>query len=180
MKIYVLGAFAIAFLGGLVTGKSAFGAEAIAAEFHSHHSEMKCLADNVYWEARNQSGKGMIGVALVVRNRVNDDRFPHSYCEVIMEGPTQPSWKEPHILIPVRHRCQFSWYCDGKSDTIPTRDMDIYELARAVAFKVYRGEFGDFTYGATHYHADYVTPAWAASKMETITIDNHIFYRWEK
>ena len=180
MLKYLVPVFAAALIGGFVTGKSALGAEAQASEYHSHQLEMKCLADNIYWESRNQPAKGMIGVALVVRNRVADRRFPHSYCEVIMEGPTRPSWKEPHDPIPVRHRCQFSWYCDGKSDVIPTRDSDIYELARAVAFKVYRGEFGDFTYGATHYHADYVTPAWASSKIHTVTVGNHIFYRWEK
>lgn len=150
-----------------------------AGVYHSSLSEQKCLADNMYWEARNQSLRGMIAVALVVRNRVNDERYPHSYCEVIQEGPTRPSWKDPLKLIPVRHRCQFSWYCDGKSDNIPTKDLDVYDLARAAAFKIYNNDFNDFTYGATHYHADYVTPAWAASKIRTITIDNHIFYRWE-
>lgn len=56
----------------------------------------------------------------------------------------------------------------------------VYELARAIAFKVYHGEFTDFTDGATHYHADYVRPEWASTKTKTMTIDQHIFYRWEK
>ena len=39
MKRYVfLGAMATAFLGGLVTGKSAIGAEAIAGDIHSAES----------------------------------------------------------------------------------------------------------------------------------------------
>ena len=28
--------------------------------------------------------------------------------------------------------------------------------------------------------ASYVLPAWAASKTQTLRIDNHIFYRWER
>lgn len=151
-----------------------------ASTFHSEYTEQKCLADNIYWEARNQITKGMIGVALVTRNRVNDNRFPHSYCEVVEQGPTRTSWKNSNIDIPIRHRCQFSWYCDGKSDVIPTVDLDVYDLARAIAFKIYNGEFTDFTKGATHYHADYVNPEWASSKTKTIQIDEHIFYRWEK
>ncbi len=180
MKIYYLGACALAFLGGIVTGKSAFGIEAIAGTYHASYTEQKCLADNIYWEARNQSAKGMIGVALVTRNLVNDDRFPHSYCEVIKQGPERPSWKDKTIMVPLRHRCQFSWYCDGKSDNIPFVDHDIYEFARSLAFKIYNGHLADFTNGATHYHADYVKPEWAATKEKTIVIDQHIFYRWEK
>ena len=38
----------------------------------------------------------------------------------------------------------------------------------------------DITEGATHYHADYVRPAWARTKTKTIEIEDHIFYRWEK
>jgi len=38
----------------------------------------------------------------------------------------------------------------------------------------------DVTDGATHYHADYVEPAWAKTKTKTIEIEDHIFYRWEK
>ena len=38
----------------------------------------------------------------------------------------------------------------------------------------------DITEGATHYHADYVFPAWRKTKTRTIEIEDHIFYRWEK
>ena len=181
MLKYLLPIFALAFIGGLTTGKSAFGATAAQAGYwHSPESEQKCIAENIYWEARNQDSKGMIAVALVTRNRVADIRFPHSYCEVIHQGPTRPSWKDPLVRIPLRDRCHFSWYCDGKSDDIPTYDVHIYELARTIAFKIYNGDFADFTQGATHYHAYYVDPEWAATKTPTMQIGDHIFYRWEK
>ena len=180
MLKYLAPLFAVAFIGGLTTGKSALGATAEAGEFHTPNSEQKCLADNIYWEARNQTAKGMIGVALVTRNRVLDSRFPHSYCEVVIQGPTKPSWKDPNIRIPLRHRCQFSWYCDGKSDIVPYYDLDVYEFARTIAFKIYNGKLEDFTDGATHYHANYVSPEWAETKTWTVAIDDHIFYRWEK
>lgn len=180
MLKYLVPILAVAFIGGFTTGKSAFGKEANASAFHSVDSEQKCLADNIYFEARNQPVKGMIGVALTTRNRVLDSRFPHSFCEVVQQGPTKPSWKDVSVDIPIRHRCQFSWYCDGKSDDIPYYDLDVYELARTIAFKVYHGHLDDFTDGATHYHATYVSPAWASSKTMTLVIDEHIFYRWER
>ena len=180
MLKYLIPICAVAFIGGFTTGKSAFGKEANAGYWHSPQSEMECIAENIYWEARNQDPKGMIAVALVTRNRVTDRRFPHSYCEVIHQGPTKKSWKDPNIQIPIRDKCHFSWYCDGKSDVVPDYDYNIYELARTIAFKIFNGEFTDFTEGATHYHAYYVTPAWSATKTPTIQIGDHIFYRWER
>ena len=160
---------------------SAHGASsAEAGVYHSSETEQKCLADNIYFEARNQSAKGMIGVALVTRNRVHDSRFPHSYCEVVKQGPTRSSWKDIDVEVPLRHRCQFSWYCDGKSDDIPYYDVDVYQFARTIAFKIYHDHLDDFTEGATHYHANYVNPEWAETKTMTIVIEDHIFYRWER
>ena len=59
---------------------------------------------------------GWIRHEAVVLNRVNDDRFPNTICEVVKQGPTRKSWKDPTVKIPIKHRCQFSWFCDGKSD----------------------------------------------------------------
>ena len=39
--------------------------------------------------------------------------------------------------------------------------------------------FIDLTDGALFYHADYVTPGWAKTKIKTVEIQDHIFYRWE-
>ena len=140
-----------------------------------------CLALNTYHEAKNQSLVGQIATAQVVMNRVEDKRFPNTICEVVKEGPTRPSWEDPKKEYPIRHRCQFSWYCDGKSDEIPLYDIDVYRIALAIAQKVFFGSYSkDITKGATHYHADYVFPAWRKQKTKTLVVANHIFYRWEK
>ena len=69
-----------------------------------------CLALNVYHEAKNQPFIGQVAVAQVVMNRVYDERYPDTICEVVEQGPTY-SWKPD---FPIRNRCQFSWYCDGR------------------------------------------------------------------
>ena len=117
-----------------------------------------CLALNIYHEARDQPFIGQVAVAQVVMNRVRDDRYPDDVCEVVMQGPTY-SWKAD---FPVRHRCQFSWYCDGKSDKTP--DQTAWEQALMIAQGVHTGNLDDFVEGATHYHATYVLPEWAESK----------------
>ena len=75
-----------------------------------------CLAKNMYYEARSQGLAGQLAVSLVVLNRVKDKRYPNTICEVIHQGPTRESWKKNGVFYPIKNRCQFSWYCDGKSD----------------------------------------------------------------
>ena len=138
-----------------------------------------CLALNTYHEAKNQSLVGQIATAQVVMNRVEDTRFPNTVCEVVKEGPTRPSWEDPEKEYPIKHRCQFSWYCDGKSD-VP-KNKKAWKKAQDVAFLVLYNKIQlDVTEGATHYHATYVRPSWAKTKKRTTRIEKHIFYRWEK
>ena len=114
-----------------------------------------CLALNTYHEAKNQSLVGQIATAQVVMNRVEDDRFPNTICEVVKQGPTRPSWEDPEKEYPIKHRCQFSWYCDGKDDT--PRNEKAWRKAQDVAFLVIYDKVKlDVTEGATHYHATYV------------------------
>ena len=138
-----------------------------------------CLALNTYHEAKNQSLVGQIATAQVVMNRVEDNRFPNTICEVVKQGPTRPSWEDPEKEYPIKHRCQFSWYCDGKDDT--PKNEKACKKAQYVAFLVIYDKIKlDVTEGATHYHATYVRPAWAKTKKRTTRIEKHIFYRWEK
>lgn len=149
-----------------------------------------CLAMNIYWEARNQSHPGMIAVARVVMNRVRDGRFPDNVCDVVYEGPVKESWKtkqdpdlpdEERIYYPRRDRCQFSWYCDGRSDQIPKQDIDYaWRKAQEIAFDIlYEDRYRGVVQGATHYHADYVKPDWRRELTYIARVDDHLFYRWD-
>lgn len=140
-------------------------------------SEISCLAENIYFEARNQSLAGKIAVGLVTLNRVKDNRFPDSVCAVVKQGPTYTNWKGN--VLPVKHKCQFSWYCDGKPETIEQKYIEYYKEIIDISIDLYYNEFYDITEGSTHYHADYVSPDWASTKTKTTEIDDHIFYRWE-
>ena len=144
------------------------------------HSEATCLAKNMYYEARNQGLAGQLAVSLVVMNRVKDSRYPNTVCGVVEQGPTRESWKKNGPYYPIRNRCQFTWFCDGKSDEPkePTTYKRLLDLALVLVYDDI--QIVDFTEGATHYHADYVYPAWRKSKTKTVEIADHIFYRWEK
>ena len=167
-------------LEALVFGTIIAGSGNMMAPEVTHQESATCLAKNMYYEARNQGTAGWMAVTAVVLNRVNDDRFPNTICEVVKEGPTRKSWKDPTVKIPIKDRCQFSWYCDGLSDK--PKDKKTYRKLFGIADGILGGElpFYDITDGATHYHADYVTPAWAKTKTKTVEIQDHIFYKWER
>lgn len=126
---------------------------------------MMCVALNVYWEARDQSVAGQVAVAQVVLNRVEDPNYPNHACDVIAEGGE------------ARHRCQFSWYCDGKAD-LPPNDREWIQ-AVLIASAVYAGSGHADMKEVTHYHAVYVKPYWSNVMQIAARIDDHIFYREE-
>ena len=143
--------------------------------------EVKCLALNVYHEARNESLSGKIAVILVTMNRVADERFPGTICEVVHQGKHY-FHKKLKKRYPIKNLCQFSWYCDGLSDDPKNKRAWAYSNALIEYFLKRSMLFIDFTEGATHYHAEYINlPRWAKNKdfVKTVTIDTHLFYRWK-
>lgn len=128
--------------------------------------QIECVALNIYFEARNEPEAGRRAVAHVVLNRRRDARWPDTSCAVIAQG-----WPEDGIL------CQFSWVCDGRSDT--PRATAHWRDALVMAKQVYWGRSADPTGGAYWYHADYVAPAWRKQLRRGPKIGRHIFY-WDR
>ncbi len=125
--------------------------------------EATCLAQNIYFEARSEPIDGKLAVGHVVLNRVASKRFPDSICKVIRQGGERR-----------RNRCQFSWWCDGRSDQ--PHNKDAWNTARLMAWFIYNGQTVDPTGGALWYHAVYVKPYWRNAFIEGLQIGRHIFY----
>ena len=149
--------------------------------------ELYCKAQNRYFEAGTESHIGKVAVALVTLTRVRDNRFPNSVCEVVKQGPIRESWKtrqdstlseDQREYHPVKNRCQFSWYCDGKSDE-PFNGVGWRQAQEVAILTMILNQHRGLLEGATHYHADYVDPSWNKTKTLIATIDRHIFYRWD-
>tara|TARA_Y100001937_G_scaffold128784_1_gene207983 strand:- start:8316 stop:8882 length:567 start_codon:yes stop_codon:yes gene_type:complete len=135
--------------------------------------DIVCLAKNVYFEAANQSFAGKLAVAHVVINREHSNMFPNSVCGVIYQAKTKINWKGNEV--PIRNQCQFSWYCDGKSDE--PKDSETWLDSLWIADLVLSGAHPDITEGSLWYHADFVEPYWS-KQLELVTvIDNHLFYK---
>lgn len=126
--------------------------------------EMRCLALNVYWEARAEPLEDRWAIAHVTLNRVASPDFPDSICEVVEQGGEQPLGG-----------CQFSWWCDGRSDT-PFED-EAWREARRLAQRALTAPLPDPTGGALFFHNDSIEPAWAGEKQRLRQIGAHIYYR---
>lgn len=143
------------------------------ANAYDENNEAYCLAQNMYFEAGNQPVAGKIAVSQVVINRTNHMNYPSTICGVVYDAKYRENWKGN--FVPIRHKCQFSWFCDGKSDD-PV-DSKTWIQCLTLARNILQGEYGDITEGATHYHNVYVNPYWADSLNETVRINEHIFYK---
>jgi N-acetylmuramoyl-L-alanine amidase len=129
------------------------------------NKEVRCLALNVYFEARGEAPEGQLAVAMVTLNRVNNRHFPDTVCRVV--------WQKK----------QFSWTHDGKSDQ--PDDAHAWKLAQRIARFTYQKynkltertrKALDLTKGALHYYAPQLThPYWAKAHSVTREIGRHIF-----
>lgn len=142
-----------------------------------NHDEIICLAQNVYHEARGESISGMEAVAHVTLNRVKHKKFPSTICGVVKQAKYSKWWREERgKLVPLRNKCQFSWYCDGKSDEI--KDQFAWEKSIIVALNVISGNSPDTTNGAMYYYnPSKADPYWKDSFKQVAMVDNHVFLR---
>lgn len=135
------------------------------------NQEVMCLAQNIYFESRGEPIKGQIAVALVTLNRVNHPDFPKTVCGVVQQSIKNNKGQ------PIRGKCQFSWYCDGKSDVLPSGSEQVKQSIALAVVLLTTPVKVDITNGALFFHASYVKPSWRKSSEKTIAIGNHIFYR---
>ncbi len=141
----------------------------MTSEAYYNELAVDVLARTIWGEARAEPMEGMEAVAGVVRNRVALARKKGGY------------WWGGDIISVCQKPYQFS--CWNRSDPnypklIAVTDKDrFFRAAREIAQRAVAGALPDRTRGATHYHADYVSPYWAKGQVPLITIGRHIFYR---
>lgn len=131
--------------------------------------EVACLAEAVYFEARSEGLLSQLGVAVVVLNRANLHDYPSNLCDVVHQSKL---WKGN----PIRNKCMFSYWCDGKPERIT--DHDAYETSLFISKLALNGVTIKYIQDATHYHAQYVKPFWATSPRfkRLVQLGSHIFY----
>lgn len=149
--------------------------------------QLDCLATNIYHEARGESDLGKLAVAHVTVNRVKSRRFPNTVCDVVYQAQYSKWWAQQGKQVPIRHRCHFSWYCDGVSDAIVLTDsegniiqknMQAWHDSNRIARQVLLEKTVDPTSGATHYYNPKLAkPYWIKYYQRVAVVENHAFYK---
>ena len=161
-----------------------------------NEDELKCMAENIYFEGRAEPMVGKVAIGKVVMNRIEDTRFPDTVCGVVHQGPVRESWKtrqhkdlpdSERKFYPIKNRCQFSWWCDGQKDIIWATymngeviesNMTAWRDSINVALWLMSGELKDPTHGAVfYYNPNIANPSWGAIYKETAMIGNHRFMK---
>lgn len=122
-----------------------------------------CLTEALYFEARGEQIKGQVAVAEVILNRADSSYFPNTVCEVVHQGTGE------------KHRCQFSYRCDGRSEDIANRPA--WERVGKIARLMLDGAPRELSGGATYYHTTAVKPRWSRAFLNTARHGVHLFYR---
>ncbi|MHC8353855.1 cell wall hydrolase [Pseudomonas sp. LB3P81] len=121
-----------------------------------------CLSRSIYWEAKGESSADMEAVASVVMNRLGHEGFPDTVCAVVKQGSETKN-------------CQFSWWCDGRSDQVEEETQ--YAIAKEIARKALNKQLNDRTNGAIYFHDRTVKPDWASKYIETTQTSMFLFYK---
>jgi spore germination cell wall hydrolase CwlJ-like protein len=123
--------------------------------------DLKCLAQNIFFEAGTESMLGKIAVGQVTVNRVKIGHWGETFCEV------------------VNSKDQFSW--TNRNDLSIDTDSKNYKDSLVAAKKVLQERKRlRILRSALFYHADYVRPNWADKNQKVVKIEKHIFYNGAK
>jgi spore germination cell wall hydrolase CwlJ-like protein len=124
-----------------------------------------CLAATIYYEAGAEIAAGQMAAAQVVLNRARHPAYPKTVCGVVFQGHER------------RTGCQFSYTCDGSM--IRRRpSADAWARHRGLAAAMLKGLVYPKVGLATHYHTDWVLPAWSA-RLDKVRVEGtHLFFRY--
>lgn len=123
--------------------------------------QLKCLSDNIYYEARGEPVEGQIAVAQVTLNRVRQGRWGNTVCDVVY-------YKRNSV-------CQFSWVCMPRANPNQKQYVKSKEIAERTASYLYTDV--QYKYNAAlHFHSNKVQPKWHKRLNKVKQTGNHIFY----
>ena len=134
--------------------------------------QLVCLSEAIYFESRGEPFIGQLAVGQVILQRVASPSFPDDVCSVVHQGKYHSSGH------PVKHKCEFSYWCDGKIEEID--DPVAYHESISAASLLSEGVELLSVKKALHYHAIYVRPFWAEKYKSLAQIGKHIFYSRER
>jgi N-acetylmuramoyl-L-alanine amidase len=127
------------------------------------------LARTIWGEARGEGTSGMSAVACVILNRLKISKARGGF------------WWGDDIIRICQKPQQFSCWNRADPNFRKLQAVDERDLYFATAVRIARRGVADVlpdvTKGATHYHADSITPYWAKGERPSAVIGHHLFYK---
>ncbi len=122
-------------------------------------TDLHCLTEAVYFEARGEGAEGQQAVAQVVLNRVRHPAFPKTICAVVHQHTGSG--------------CQFSFACSGRQAALTSV---AWRRAETIASSEMHGTVMTAVGDATHFQAARASPF--TGLLKVAQIGAHIFYRF--
>ena len=122
-------------------------------------SDLHCLTEAVYFEARGEAPAGQQAVAQVVLNRVRHPAFPKTICAVVHQHTGAG--------------CQFSFACGSRQAAL---NSSAWLRAQTIASGELHGAVMTAVGDATHFQAARASPF--AGLLKVAQVGAHIFYRF--
>lgn len=130
--------------------------------------QANCLKNALWYEAGNQSLKGIMAVASVIENRKNSLKFPMTYCEVIYQ------------------KGQFSYLAKNMPDVEIVQHIDrmsirAYAKVESVVESIQKGYFKNVLSPSVLFYAHKsISNYWTKTKDTHAVIGAHTFYKETK
>jgi len=125
-------------------------------------SDLDCLSEALYFEARGTTYEGERAVGEVILNRASDSRFPSSVCGVVDQR--------------YNGACQFSYRCDAIPNDYFAEPASLAQ-SRSIAMELLINRQEDITNGALFFHAASMPPGWFNTLSKRGKYGGNIFYR---
>lgn len=144
---------------------------AYAGKYNLTDQERTCLYLNAFFEGAVDTIPAHQGFIEVVLNRRASKEYPNDACQVIYQSDAF-SWT-------ITRGQNFEW---AKRDRwVNENEKHVLQLIQIVVDSIVdafeAGELKPITYGATHYHADYVEPCWLPDMKLTNKLGYHLYYK---
>jgi spore germination cell wall hydrolase CwlJ-like protein len=135
--------------------------------------QIRCLAANIFFEARGESVEAQQAVAQVTLNRVKSKHYPDNICKVVFQHK-QFSWVHQQSAETIQKLLNADLSDYNRLDTLAYQQA--YKIASNAVLKPFRGIPSDVLW-YTRYD---VYPKWAQQKQVVGYYGSHVFYTKQK
>jgi spore germination cell wall hydrolase CwlJ-like protein len=144
--------------------------DTLRAAAPTYRSALRCLTDNIYYEAGTEPFEGKLAVAQVTMNRVANGFGGDTVCAVV--------YAKSINTINGKKEAAFSWTLGAKWRAKGPINWRVWDECKRIAKQVLAGRLHSDIIGSNvqYYHAVYVTPGWVDQHKFVAQIGNQDFY----